>query len=219
LPSEPAPSKGLGYVQPTAISSSNGTQNSKSSAFCAFGKSRCRPAQLSRIAGLGLTTHPAFFVLGQSWATRPSTDAFLQRIASDLRETSDLARRKEQWPVAKAIPHGDKWRIRWLDEHGRRQSAVFDEYRRAQTELSRHQVEVEEIRRGLRKRYPAGEELRRPLRLLGRAPRSAALRCHKGLIPAPHQRSAALAARSLLWGGAVFGPYVDARQSLCAGRK
>jgi hypothetical protein len=48
--------------------------------------------------------------------------------------------------MAKPTKHGDGWRIRWLDEHGERQSAVFDGYRRAQTELSRHQVEVEEIR-------------------------------------------------------------------------
>jgi hypothetical protein len=44
--------------------------------------------------------------------------------------------------VAKPTKHGDKWRIRWVDERGKRQSAVFDDYRRAQTELSRHQVEV-----------------------------------------------------------------------------
>jgi hypothetical protein len=51
--------------------------------------------------------------------------------------------------VAKPRKHGDKWRIRWLDEHGKRQSAVFDDYKRAQTELSRKQVEVEEIKRGV----------------------------------------------------------------------
>jgi hypothetical protein len=47
--------------------------------------------------------------------------------------------------VAKPTKHGAKWRIRWLDEHGKRQSAVFDDYKRAQTELSRQQVEVEQI--------------------------------------------------------------------------
>jgi integrase len=56
--------------------------------------------------------------------------------------------------VAKPTKHGDKWRIRWLDEHGKRQSAVFDDYKRAQTELSRQQVEVEEIRRGVRNAAP-----------------------------------------------------------------
>ena len=56
--------------------------------------------------------------------------------------------------MAKPVKHGDKWRIRWLDEHDRRQSAVFDDYRRAQSELNRHQVEVEEIRRGVRNASP-----------------------------------------------------------------
>jgi hypothetical protein len=56
--------------------------------------------------------------------------------------------------VAKPTKHGDKWRIRWLDEHGKRRRAVFDDYKRAQTELSRRQVEVEEIRRGVRNPTP-----------------------------------------------------------------
>jgi hypothetical protein len=43
-----------------------------------------------------------------------------------------------------------KGRIRWLDENEKRRSAVFDDYKRAQTELSRRQVEVEEIKRGVR---------------------------------------------------------------------
>jgi Phage integrase, N-terminal SAM-like domain len=56
--------------------------------------------------------------------------------------------------VAKPSKHGDKWRIRWLDEHGKRQSAVFDDYKVGQMELRRHQVEVEEIRRGVRNATP-----------------------------------------------------------------
>jgi hypothetical protein len=56
--------------------------------------------------------------------------------------------------VAKPTKHGDKWRIRWLDERGVRQSAVHDDYKVAQTELRRHQVEVEEIRRGIRNAPP-----------------------------------------------------------------
>jgi integrase len=56
--------------------------------------------------------------------------------------------------VAKPVPHRDKWRIRWLDEQGKRQSAVFDEYKLAQRELSRRVVEVEEIRRGIRNATP-----------------------------------------------------------------
>ena len=56
--------------------------------------------------------------------------------------------------MGKPVKHGDSWRIRWLDEHGRRQSAVFDEYKRAQAELSHRHVEVEEIRRGVRNAPP-----------------------------------------------------------------
>lgn len=59
--------------------------------------------------------------------------------------------------VAKPTKHRGKWRIRWIDEKGERQSAVFDDYRRAQTELSRHQVEVEEVKRGIRN-APAPEK-------------------------------------------------------------
>ncbi len=70
-----------------------------------------------------------------------------------LQETGRPCSGKEQ-AVAKPVKHGDSWRIRWLDEHGRRQSAVFDDYKRAQTELSRRHVEVEEVRRGVRNATP-----------------------------------------------------------------
>jgi hypothetical protein len=43
---------GWGYSQPTAISSSNGTQHSKTSLIPGFGKSSCRPAQQKDDAGL-----------------------------------------------------------------------------------------------------------------------------------------------------------------------
>jgi hypothetical protein len=56
--------------------------------------------------------------------------------------------------VAKPTKRGDKWRIRWLDERGERQSAVRDDYKVAQNELRRHQVEVEEIKRGIRNAPP-----------------------------------------------------------------
>jgi hypothetical protein len=56
--------------------------------------------------------------------------------------------------VAKPVKHRGKWRIRWVDEREKRQSAVFDDYKRAQTELSRRQVEVEEIKRGIRNAAP-----------------------------------------------------------------
>jgi hypothetical protein len=56
--------------------------------------------------------------------------------------------------VAKPVKHRGKWRIRWVDEREKRQSAVFDDYKRAQTELSRRQVEVEEVKRGIRNAAP-----------------------------------------------------------------
>jgi integrase len=56
--------------------------------------------------------------------------------------------------VAKPTKHGTKWRIRWLDDRGQRQSAVFDDYKRPQTELRQRQVEAEEIRRGVRNAPP-----------------------------------------------------------------
>ena len=52
--------------------------------------------------------------------------------------------------MAKPVRMRDKWRVRWFDENCVRQSAVYDDYKVAQKELSRHIVEVEEIRRGVR---------------------------------------------------------------------
>ncbi|MBX3217126.1 MAG: site-specific integrase [Labilithrix sp.] len=51
---------------------------------------------------------------------------------------------------ARPTKHGDRWRIRWLDHTGKRQSDVFDTYKQADQELRRHQAEVEEVKRGLR---------------------------------------------------------------------
>ena len=65
--------------------------------------------------------------------------------------------------MAKPTKHGDKWRVRWLDEHGKRQSAVFDDYKIAQTEVRRQQVEVEQIKRGTRNASPRGTAARSPL--------------------------------------------------------
>ena len=56
--------------------------------------------------------------------------------------------------MAKPTRHGEKWRIRWLDERGQRRSAVFDDYRTAQRELTRRNVEADEIKRGLRAAAP-----------------------------------------------------------------
>lgn len=56
--------------------------------------------------------------------------------------------------MAKPVRHGDKWRIRWLDEHGKRQSLVCDDYKVAQADLRKRHVEVEEIKRGVRNATP-----------------------------------------------------------------
>jgi integrase len=52
--------------------------------------------------------------------------------------------------VGKPIKHYDKWRIRWVDEQGRRQSEVYEDRKEAALALQRHELEVEERRRGLR---------------------------------------------------------------------
>jgi integrase len=52
--------------------------------------------------------------------------------------------------MAKPRKHGTGWRIRWTDESGRRQSAVFENYRDAEFALKRHIVEVEEVERCLK---------------------------------------------------------------------
>ncbi|MBN8609630.1 MAG: site-specific integrase [Deltaproteobacteria bacterium] len=67
---------------------------------------------------------------------------------------SDAAGRRKETEVAKPTKHRDKWRIRWWDERGERQSEVFDTYRDATAELARRQAEVEEIRLGLRASVP-----------------------------------------------------------------
>lgn len=56
--------------------------------------------------------------------------------------------------MARPIRHRGKWRIRWLDEAGRRQSEVHDDFREAERRLREHQVAVDEIRRGLRTAAP-----------------------------------------------------------------
>lgn len=51
---------------------------------------------------------------------------------------------------ARPTRQGDRWRIRWLDHLGNRQSDVLDTYKHADHELRRHQAEVEDVKRGLR---------------------------------------------------------------------
>lgn len=57
--------------------------------------------------------------------------------------------------MARPVKHGDGWRIRWIDEQGRRRSETYDEYKDAVFKLREHEQEVEEIRRGLRARCDA----------------------------------------------------------------
>jgi hypothetical protein len=52
--------------------------------------------------------------------------------------------------MAKPTKHRDKWRIRWTDHAGKRQSEVYDRYKDAGQALRRHQSEVHEIRCGER---------------------------------------------------------------------
>lgn len=48
----------------------------------------------------------------------------------------------------------DKWRIRWVDESGRRRSSVCDTFRDAAHELRLRQAEVEQVHRGTRSPTP-----------------------------------------------------------------
>lgn len=56
--------------------------------------------------------------------------------------------------MAGSISHYGKWRIRWFDFEGNRRSEVYASKADADFALRRHQVEVEEIRRGLRLQEP-----------------------------------------------------------------
>ena len=50
--------------------------------------------------------------------------------------------------MSKPTKHGKKWRIRWCDHTGRRQSDVFKRKEDAELAALRHRLEVAEIRRG-----------------------------------------------------------------------
>jgi integrase len=52
--------------------------------------------------------------------------------------------------VARPVKHYGQWRIRWTDSQGRRHSETYAEKADAELALKRHEVEAEEIRRGLR---------------------------------------------------------------------
>jgi|GEM_PF-2918120 len=49
--------------------------------------------------------------------------------------------------MGKPTKHGKKWRIRWTDHTGARQSDVFDRREDAELASLRHRLEVAEIRR------------------------------------------------------------------------
>jgi hypothetical protein len=59
--------------------------------------------------------------------------------------------------MAKPTRFRDKWRIRWIDAAGKRQSDVLHDYKAAAHALRCREVEVEEVRRGLRS--PEAEEV------------------------------------------------------------
>ncbi len=52
--------------------------------------------------------------------------------------------------MSKPTKHYGKWRIRWIDENGHRQSEVFEDRREAAFQLQQHELEAEERRRGLK---------------------------------------------------------------------
>lgn len=56
--------------------------------------------------------------------------------------------------MARPYKFRNKWRIQWTDERGTRKSQLFKDYKDAEFSLQRHQVQTEEIRRGLRSLAP-----------------------------------------------------------------
>jgi len=61
--------------------------------------------------------------------------------------------------MTKPIKHGPSWRIRWLDEKGKRQSAVLSDHKTAAAFLRKKEVEADEIRRGLRQALPTPKKI------------------------------------------------------------
>ena len=48
------------------------------------------------------------------------------------------------------IRHRGKWRIRWRDTQGRRRSECYDDFDNAKFAIQRHELEVQEVERGLK---------------------------------------------------------------------
>jgi integrase len=51
--------------------------------------------------------------------------------------------------VSKPTKHYGQWRIRWINEFGRRCSETYDDYKLAVYQLRQHELQVEQVRRGL----------------------------------------------------------------------
>src|SRR5277367_3118348 len=56
--------------------------------------------------------------------------------------------------MAKPVQHYGRWRVRWVDENGQRQSASFDDYKTAAHELRVRETQAEDVRRKLRASAP-----------------------------------------------------------------
>ena len=54
--------------------------------------------------------------------------------------------------MAEPVRHYGKWRIRWFDVDGVRRSEVYPTREEASFALKQHEVEAEEVRRGIRGR-------------------------------------------------------------------
>ncbi len=54
--------------------------------------------------------------------------------------------------ITKPTKHYNKWRIRWTDADGKRQSAVFERHKEAEYHLRKNLTEAEEIKRGERQK-------------------------------------------------------------------
>jgi len=59
--------------------------------------------------------------------------------------------------MSKPVKHRGKWRIRWVDENGSRQSEVYDSYRDAKIMLEQHKAEVTQIKEGIKIGYLRGK--------------------------------------------------------------
>jgi integrase len=60
------------------------------------------------------------------------------------------SRRQRRWRENRPVLHRGKWRVRWRDHAGQRRSEVYEREEDALLAVQRHQLEVEEIKRGLR---------------------------------------------------------------------